>query len=95
MKAEWTYLAPEVAPLDLPIADKIWKHLPRRIDDKIIAVNFFPQLPVILLGPSRSIGHMAYAMEGNPLPSLNPSSLVKVGIDPNPLVSWKGVSPSK
>ncbi|KAM3754212.1 hypothetical protein ACB098_03G149700 [Castanea mollissima] len=38
MKAEWTYLAPEVAPLDLPIADKIWKHLPRRIDDKIIAV---------------------------------------------------------
>ncbi|KAM3706415.1 hypothetical protein ACJW31_03G150400 [Castanea mollissima] len=55
MKAEWTYLAPEVAPLDLPIADKIWKHLPRRIDDKIIAV----------------------------------------GIDPNPLVSWKGVSPSK
>ena len=44
MKAEWTYLAPEVAPLDLPIADKIWKHLPRRIDDKIIAVNFFSSI---------------------------------------------------
>ncbi|KAK4598131.1 hypothetical protein RGQ29_015571 [Quercus rubra] len=44
MKAEWTYLAPEVAPLDLPIADKIWKHLPRRIDDKIIAVGIDPNL---------------------------------------------------
>ena len=69
-------MASEVAPLNLPIADKIWKHLPRRIEEKAIAVNFFPELPVILLGPSRSIGHMAYAMEGNPLPSLNPSSLV-------------------
>ncbi|KAL0004188.1 hypothetical protein SO802_011749 [Lithocarpus litseifolius] len=38
MKAEWTYLASEVAPLDLPIADKIWKHLPRRIEEKAIAV---------------------------------------------------------
>ncbi|KAM3754214.1 hypothetical protein ACB098_03G149700 [Castanea mollissima] len=45
MKAEWTYLAPEVAPLDLPIADKIWKHLPRRIDDKIIAVLIVNQKP--------------------------------------------------
>ncbi|KAM4109875.1 hypothetical protein ACJW30_03G152500 [Castanea mollissima] len=45
MKAEWTYLAPEVAPLDLPIADKIWKHLPRRIDDKIIAVLIVNKRP--------------------------------------------------
>lgn len=31
----------EVAPADLPIADKIWKHLPRRIDEKKIEVNFY------------------------------------------------------
>ncbi|MBA0572704.1 hypothetical protein Golob_003027, partial [Gossypium lobatum] len=38
MREEWTYLNQEVAPSDLPIADKIWENLPRRIDEKTIAV---------------------------------------------------------
>lgn len=38
MREEWTYLNQEVAPSDLPIADRIWENLPRRIDEKTIAV---------------------------------------------------------
>ncbi|XWS63649.1 hypothetical protein CRYUN_Cryun06bG0119200 [Craigia yunnanensis] len=38
MREEWNYLNQEVAPSDLPIADKIWENLPRRIDEKSIAV---------------------------------------------------------
>lgn len=38
MKAEWNYLVTEAPPSDLPIADSIWKHLPRRIDEKVIPV---------------------------------------------------------
>lgn len=40
MKAEWNYLVTEAPPSDLPIADSIWKHLPRRIDEKVIPVIF-------------------------------------------------------
>ncbi|GMJ08234.1 UB-like protease 1D, OVERLY TOLERANT TO SALT 1 [Hibiscus trionum] len=38
MKEEWNYLNQEVAPSDLPIADRIWENLPRRIDERTIAV---------------------------------------------------------
>ncbi|XVE75058.1 hypothetical protein DITRI_Ditri12bG0067000 [Diplodiscus trichospermus] len=38
LREEWNYLNEEVAPSDLPIADKIWANLPRRIDEKTIAV---------------------------------------------------------
>ncbi|KAK1555363.1 hypothetical protein Q3G72_025380 [Acer saccharum] len=38
LKEEWNYLNEEVSPSDLPIADRIWKHLPRRIDERIITV---------------------------------------------------------
>ncbi|KAJ7943630.1 ubiquitin-like-specific protease 1D [Quillaja saponaria] len=38
MREEWNYLNQEVDSSDLPIAERIWKHLPRRIDDKIIKV---------------------------------------------------------
>lgn len=38
MREEWNYLNLEVAPSDLPIANKIWENLPRRIDEKTIAV---------------------------------------------------------
>ncbi|XWS68990.1 hypothetical protein CRYUN_Cryun04dG0141100 [Craigia yunnanensis] len=38
MREEWNYLNQEVAPSDLPIADKIWENVPRRIDEKTIAV---------------------------------------------------------
>lgn len=41
LKEEWNYLKQEVSPSDLPIADRIWQHLPRRIDEKIIAVNSY------------------------------------------------------
>ncbi|KAH9773323.1 ubiquitin-like-specific protease 1D [Citrus sinensis] len=36
LKEEWNYLKQEVSPSDLPIAERIWQHLPRRIDDRII-----------------------------------------------------------
>ncbi|KAL5759799.1 hypothetical protein ACOSP7_018309 [Xanthoceras sorbifolium] len=38
LKEEWNYLNEEVSPSDLPIADRIWKHLRRRIDEKVITV---------------------------------------------------------
>ncbi|XAR65060.1 Ulp1 peptidase [Bertholletia excelsa] len=38
LKEEWNYLKQGEAPSDLPIADRIWKHLPRRIEEKTIAV---------------------------------------------------------
>ncbi|KAF5741063.1 ubiquitin-like-specific protease 1D isoform X2 [Tripterygium wilfordii] len=38
LKEEWNYLNSEVAPSDIPIGERIWKNLPRRIDDKIITV---------------------------------------------------------
>ncbi|PPD77655.1 hypothetical protein GOBAR_DD25419 [Gossypium barbadense] len=44
MREEWTYLNQEVAPSDLPIADKIWENLPRRIDEKTIA-RFIEEAP--------------------------------------------------
>ncbi|KAM7518882.1 hypothetical protein LguiB_017844 [Lonicera macranthoides] len=37
LKEEWNYLKGE-APSELPIADRIWKNLPRRIGEKIIEV---------------------------------------------------------
>lgn len=37
LKEEWRYMNQEV-PTDFPIPDRIWKHLDRRIEDKIIAV---------------------------------------------------------
>ncbi|KAM7484242.1 hypothetical protein LguiA_000251 [Lonicera macranthoides] len=37
LKEEWNYLKGE-APSELPIADRIWQNLPRRIDDRIIPV---------------------------------------------------------
>lgn len=37
LKEEWSYMNQEV-PTDFPIPDRIWKHLDRRIEDKIIAV---------------------------------------------------------
>ena len=43
MREEWNYLNQEVAPSDLPISDKIWENLPRRIDEKTIAVSFYLQ----------------------------------------------------
>lgn len=38
LKEEWKYLNQEADSADLPIADRIWKHLPRRIEEKVIAV---------------------------------------------------------
>ncbi|XP_059446063.1 ubiquitin-like-specific protease 1D isoform X2 [Corylus avellana] len=38
LKEEWNYLGQEVTPSDLPIADHIWKQLPRRINENAIAV---------------------------------------------------------
>ncbi|XP_011007989.1 PREDICTED: ubiquitin-like-specific protease 1D [Populus euphratica] len=38
LKEEWRYMNQEVVPTDFPIPDRIWKHLDRRIEDKIIAV---------------------------------------------------------
>ncbi|KAI9125365.1 hypothetical protein K1719_003981 [Acacia pycnantha] len=38
LKEEWKYVDQECVPSDIPIADKIWKYLPRRIEDKILAV---------------------------------------------------------
>ncbi|XVE92443.1 hypothetical protein REPUB_Repub01dG0097900 [Reevesia pubescens] len=38
MREEWNYLNQEVAPSDLPIADKIWENLPRWMNEKTIAV---------------------------------------------------------
>ncbi|KAF2292737.1 hypothetical protein GH714_027739 [Hevea brasiliensis] len=38
LREEWNYMKQEVSPPDLPIADRIWKHLPRRIDVKKIEV---------------------------------------------------------
>ncbi|KAI9169957.1 hypothetical protein LWI28_020081 [Acer negundo] len=46
LKEEWNYLNEEVSPSDLPIADRIWKHLPRRIDERIITV---PQQKKIMI----------------------------------------------
>lgn len=42
MKEEWDYLVREVAPSDLPISDSVWRKLPHRIVEKVIAVIFFP-----------------------------------------------------
>ncbi|KAH7858556.1 hypothetical protein Vadar_025247 [Vaccinium darrowii] len=38
LREEWEYLNREEAPRDLPIADRIWKYLPRRIEEKPISV---------------------------------------------------------
>ncbi|XP_054775815.1 ubiquitin-like-specific protease 1D isoform X1 [Prosopis cineraria] len=38
LKEEWKYVDREYVPSDIPIADKIWKYLPRRIEDKILEV---------------------------------------------------------
>lgn len=38
LKEEWNYLRKEEAPSDLPITDKLWQNLPRRMDEKIITV---------------------------------------------------------
>jgi len=38
LREEWNYLNREEAPRDLPIADRIWKYLPRRIEEKPISV---------------------------------------------------------
>ncbi|KAL6983681.1 Ulp1 peptidase [Sarracenia purpurea var. burkii] len=38
LREEWKHLNCEGAPCDLPIADRIWKNLPRRIEEKTIAV---------------------------------------------------------
>ncbi|XP_028794851.1 ubiquitin-like-specific protease 1D, partial [Neltuma alba] len=38
LKEEWKYVDKECVPSDIPIAEKIWKYLPRRIEDKILAV---------------------------------------------------------
>ncbi|KAL3577761.1 hypothetical protein D5086_019265 [Populus alba] len=38
LKEEWRFMNQEVVPTDFPIPDRIWKHLDRRIEDKIIAV---------------------------------------------------------
>ncbi|KAH9773317.1 ubiquitin-like-specific protease 1D [Citrus sinensis] len=44
LKEEWNYLKQEVSPSDLPIAERIWQHLPRRIDDRIIP-RFMEEAP--------------------------------------------------
>ncbi|KAJ7953632.1 ubiquitin-like-specific protease 1D [Quillaja saponaria] len=38
MIEEWNYINQKTVSSDLPIAGRIWKHLPRRIDQKIITV---------------------------------------------------------
>uniref|UniRef100_A0A2P2M8R0 Ubiquitin-like-specific protease 1D isoform X1 n=2 Tax=Rhizophora mucronata TaxID=61149 RepID=A0A2P2M8R0_RHIMU len=38
LSEEWNYMNQEASPSDLPILDKIWKHLPYRIDENIISV---------------------------------------------------------
>jgi hypothetical protein len=44
LKEEWRYMNQEV-PTDFPIPDRIWKHLDRRIEDKIIAVSLYRKCP--------------------------------------------------
>ncbi|KAH9773328.1 ubiquitin-like-specific protease 1D [Citrus sinensis] len=48
LKEEWNYLKQEVSPSDLPIAERIWQHLPRRIDDRIIPVVVHPETVQVL-----------------------------------------------
>ncbi|KAF7829365.1 ubiquitin-like-specific protease 1D isoform X1 [Senna tora] len=38
LKEEWKYVDRECASSDIPIADKIWKNLSRRIEDKVLTV---------------------------------------------------------
>ncbi|GMH01614.1 hypothetical protein Nepgr_003453 [Nepenthes gracilis] len=38
LREEWNYVNKDVGPVDIPILDRIWKYLPRRIDEKIITV---------------------------------------------------------
>ncbi|KAI4328244.1 hypothetical protein L6164_020616 [Bauhinia variegata] len=38
LREEWSYLDRECQSSDIPISSKIWKNLPRRIDDKIVPV---------------------------------------------------------
>ncbi|EEF36994.1 sentrin/sumo-specific protease, putative [Ricinus communis] len=38
LRQEWNYMNQEVAPSDIPIAERIWKRLPRRIEEKKIEV---------------------------------------------------------
>lgn len=45
LKEEWRFMNQEVVPTDFPIPDRIWKHLDRRIEDKIIAVSFYRKCP--------------------------------------------------
>ncbi|KAH9708986.1 ubiquitin-like-specific protease 1D [Citrus sinensis] len=49
LKEEWNYLKQEVSPSDLPIAERIWQHLPRRIDDRIIPVVVHPETGAVNL----------------------------------------------
>ncbi|KAL9251691.1 Ubiquitin-like-specific protease 1D-like protein [Drosera capensis] len=38
LKEEWNFLNNDSCPVDVPIADRIWKHLPRKIEHKKITV---------------------------------------------------------
>ena len=47
LRVEWRYLNQGEVPPDLPIAERIWKNLPRRIEEKSIAVNLFHECLII------------------------------------------------
>ncbi|GAB2235183.1 hypothetical protein Droror1_Dr00027676 [Drosera rotundifolia] len=38
LKEEWNFLNNDSGPVDVPIADRIWKHLPRKIEHEKITV---------------------------------------------------------
>ena len=66
MTEEWNYLNQEVAPSDLPIADKMWENIPHMIDEKTITVSFYLQdlkfrficLRIFVLGQKPQVGKL-------------------------------------
>lgn len=46
---EWKILNEDVGAVDIPVPDRIWRNLPRRIDQKIVTVITF-SLFIILWG---------------------------------------------
>lgn len=49
MVNEWKILNEDVGAVDIPVPDRIWRNLPRRIDQKIVTVITF-SLFIILWG---------------------------------------------
>jgi len=56
---EWEYLKEDNGGLDIPIPDRVWKFLPRRIDEKIITVIFYYESSV---GGLAFVFHLGYSL---------------------------------